>query len=1011
MNTPPAQLVQIPLGSVRLDESTDPKQSPATLLALKNCLFVQKTGRIEKRSGTAVSAIELTDGSTADGELKKLWVRDGELAMTDGEAVYSYARNSERWRRVDAIDELELTWKPAVETMRSVNYVDVAANDRGVLMAWVENLSSSDIFMQFVTHDGSRGIPPTFVIAGQRPRVFLVGDTAYVFYRLGAGGQIVGHSYSLTTFEFVAGATVVTGVSGDAQPTVWDIAWNGTDFTLFWKNASNEARVAHVSTSFILGSSVLIATHADIAYMSVDSTDDEYTHVAFIVRLAPDDVYIATLTTSSLASVVAAHTIATSIATAAHASIARVSATELVAVFARSGTDTRTDTTRYTVSGGSHVQQAAQVTRVAWPASRPFVLNGRLYALMASRRAAVNGFTRNTTFLVRIDDDDDGVTDLPHRLVGVIAPRESVTPASVSNVSVVDGTAYLPALYSSDLRASRSGLYLAKLSSEMTHPWHSASVGRVLAMSGAAASAYDGYARFEIGFLHPPRVRTSTTGSSGAMAAGTYLYTFIYEYRDATGLLYRSAPCDPETVTVGASGSVDFDIETATTTGKASIETGFDDNALTVHIVPYRTLVGGTTFRRCAIEPSNGIIVNDPLDDQVSWTDTAADVTLATQPFLYTTGGKLDEVMPPSFVTCVSHRGRVYGVAGDRRTIWASKVYTTDPGVFPGFHENLRIVLDEDITALASLDEKLVIFSESSIWIAVGDGPNSAGIGAFDVPSVIQSDVGAINARGVVETPDGVMFVSRRGIYLLTRSLEVSWIGREVRETLDEYPTVLDSILVPHRNQVRFSLLEPDFADDPADTGVTLVYDYVNRMWSVFNYYVPDPESASGPVKSMVVWDNTLCFTAGTEFASEDDETSLDAGTEWVNLAFEIALVPSGPVAWQHVRRLQILGERVTDHRLRVQLAFDNRPSFSQDFTFTAPMVVVNNDCPTVRIGSQNGANPKCKAIRVRVSDSSPTEEDGLDVTSGRGGWFSAIGLELIPKPNLARHGARYSKV
>lgn len=1006
MNTPPAQLVQVPLRSVRLDESIDPKQSPVTLVALENCLFVQKEGRIEKRPGTSAAALELIDGTTVDGELQKAWVRDGELAVTDGEALYTHVRNSGRWRRIDTIDQLELTWKPVVETMRSINYVDVAANSRGVLMAWVESISSSDIYFQFVTHDGSRGIPPTFVATAERPRVFLVNDTAYIFYRLSTG-QIVGLSYSLTTFQLIAGGTVVTGLSGAVPTPIWDIVWNGSDFTLFWKTASNQARVAHVSTAFILGSSVLIATHADLCYFAIDSTDGEYTHVILGLDtsgiFATVDIYVATLITNTLTSVVAAHTIKTGIA-ARRTSIARVSATEFVALFMQTGADTRTDSIRYTISGASHVQQAAQVTRVAWLASRPFVLNDRVYALMTSARQAVSGFTRNTTFLVRIDAADNGVTDLPHRLVGVIAPREAVIPNTVSNVSVVDGTAYLPALYSSDLRASRSGLYLAKLSTEMTHPWHAASVGRVLAMSGAVASAYDGYARFEIGFLHAPRVRSSTAGTSGAMAAGKYLYTFIYEYRDATGLLYRSAPCDPVSVTVGASGSVDFDIETATTTGKASLETGMTDTALTVHIVPYRTNVGGATFRRCAIEPSNGIIINDPLVAGVSWTDTAADVTLATQPFLYTTGGKLDEVMPPAFVTCISHRGRIYGVAGDRRTIWASKVYTTDPGVFPGFHENLRIVLDEDITALASLDEKLVIFSESSIWIAVGDGPNSAGIGAFDVPSVIQSDVGAINARGVVSTPDGVMFVSRRGIYLLSRSLEVTWIGREVREKVESYPTVLDALLVPHRNQVRFSLAA-------TDTGVTLVYDYVNRLWSVFNYYVAAPASDSGPVQSMVVWRNQLGFTAGTEFALEDDETWLDRGTEWVDSAFELELVPSGPAAWQHIRRLQLVGERKTDHDLRLQLAFDHRPAFSQDFDFTATMVATNNDCPTVRIGSQNGANPKCKALRVRVSDGSPTAGAGISVGSGRGGWFSAISLEMIPKPNLARHGARYSKV
>jgi len=47
-------------------------------------------------------------------------------------------------------------------------------------------------------------------------------------------------------------------------------------------------------------------------------------------------------------------------------------------------------------------------------------------------------------------------------------------------------------------------------------------------------------------------------------------------------------------------------------------------------------------------------------------------------------------------------------------------------------------------------------------------------------PSLIPTDTGTINPRSIVLTPMGIMYQSEKGIYLLDRSLQVSYIGADV---------------------------------------------------------------------------------------------------------------------------------------------------------------------------------------------------------------------------------------
>jgi len=92
------------------------------------------------------------------------------------------------------------------------------------------------------------------------------------------------------------------------------------------------------------------------------------------------------------------------------------------------------------------------------------------------------------------------------------------------------------------------------------------------------------------------------------------------------------------------------------------------------------------------------------------------------------------------------------------------------------------------VTALASLDEKLIVFvqrSNSSFGIEyiIGDGPFDTGAGNnwTDPPQPLPHAVGAIDQRSIAVCELGVFFFSpvggtngQGGIFLLSRDLQVT---------------------------------------------------------------------------------------------------------------------------------------------------------------------------------------------------------------------------------------------
>jgi hypothetical protein len=231
----------------------------------------------------------------------------------------------------------------------------------------------------------------------------------------------------------------------------------------------------------------------------------------------------------------------------------------------------------------------------------------------------------------------------------------------------------------------------------------------------------------------------------------------------------------------------------------------------------------------------------------------------------------------------------------------------------------------------------------------------------------------------------GIMFQSALGISLLTRGLEVVWLGRPVQDVLDIYPKITSAVLVPRRNEVRFT------CNDAGTAHRVLVWNYVEKKWSV-SRYLP---VANITIADACIWNDQWCFlSAGGAVYVEAEADFKDNGT-YVPMILETAWVSaSGPLAFQSVREFQLGGISNSNHDLVVDVAFDSESTYAQSRTFLAGSAVTSigdlEEC-TIAIGTRR----KCQSIRFRISDATPTNPGSFPVGTGRGPSFDAMGLAV----------------
>lgn len=1021
-------VVQAPF-RLGVEEGIDPHYVPVGTLTRAENVEWRKQNRVQKRRGTTAITKSIVFGASITAGAR-LFNRGGELSLIDGTNVYAYSPAYTGWKSVDKVPEVGLTWSPLIDSFSGVLATDIALSSTGMLVhAWVNgdptaSANLGDVWFQVIEYaTGAILMPPTQVTTGSNVhfvKVAIVGTTAVVFYQQTT--NLVGYQVNLGTLSVGGATNLRTDVA--AATSSFDAISYGSLFYVGYEysGAAPKIRFYAYDTTLTQQATGSLTGEAgnSIRSLSMAGQSSETIHVAYFVN-STGNVRYATIDTS-IAQVTAPVIVETIVSQ--QVAITRFDASNAIVSYTTSASSPGRFTSAKVSNAGTVTATTVRRTWGASLAARPFMLGGKCYAPICDfAQTSTSVFSGISSWLVECDTSTTETTNQAHRYVGKVDTLIGGQPINGTHPNCI-AVSSTEVIYPGFFQASapsvgtswRQGCRLVSATIGASLPkdmWKALTYGKEAFITAGVPHAYDGRIVFDYGFLRAPVWKTQVISTpAGAIVLGSYLYGFVLEFRSTNGMLYRS-PVGTTTspVVIAATPSqVVYTLTAPSTSTKTKFATGVAANtASPVELAVYRTVVNGTTPQRLTLEPTANVVYFDSTQQTQGFTDTRADAsidgastTLASRPAIYTGGGAYDDDQPPSLVTWFLHKSRIFALDGGRQTFWYTKSFQEEIGVAPGFSVNFRIPFDERMTGGESMDDKAVFFSEKHIWYMPGDGPTATGASNdFGTPARIQSDVGCTNSRSLVAMPDGIMFQAAPDkLYLLTRGLELQWIGRPVRDTLLAYPNITSAVLVPTRNQVRFTC-----NNEAASAGVVLVFDYQLRQWSVSKYYDSSAAVASTPIADACLWNGVWTYlTPGGAVFTETDSSFFD-DSQYVSMLLETAWITAAPalksetapLAFKSVRNFALQGISNTNHNLTIDVGFDGEATYAQTATFLAGSDVTAvgdlEDCD-ITINTRR----KCNAIRFRISDATPTNPGVYPPSGGQGPSFDSMGIEVGTK-------------
>lgn len=412
-------------------------------------------------------------------------------------------------------------------------------------------------------------------------------------------------------------------------------------------------------------------------------------------------------------------------------------------------------------------------------------------------------------------------------------------------------------------------------------------------------------------------IQGNISAESESENTNAYYYQVIYSWSDNQGNRNVSAPSIPIAVTTTDSasrGTITLTINTQRLTYKIA-------NPIKIEI--YRWSIAQPVYYQVTSIQLPLLNPDILTTDTVTFIDPYPDSAILGNEIIYTTGGVIEDISPPATSLMTLFQTRLWLVdAEDPNLLWFSKQIIEDTPIEMSDLFTLYVSptisaqgSTGPITAIAPMDDKLIIFKRSNSGTAIyyinGTGPDNTGANSqFSEPTFITSTIGCDNQQSIVFIPLGLMFQSDKGIWLLGRDLSTQYIGAPV-ETLTEGALVETALTVPGTTQVRFTM----------NTGVTLMYDYFYNAWGVFNL--------NGISSTLFQGMHTYVNGLGQVF-QESPGTYLD-GTSPVLMSFTTAWISlAGLQGFERFYQCYLLGEYITPFKLNVQFAYDYNPSIVQ---------------------------------------------------------------------------------
>ena len=599
----------------------------------------------------------------------------------------------------------------------------------------------------------------------------------------------------------------------------------------------------------------------------------------------------------------------------------------------------------------------------------------------------VFGSTLQSTYFLL---DLNGVT-VAKLAPGLAAGR--ITTGTLTQVSQIDSTLLHVATQIKSRSVSENGTFFSlfgvqgsELDFEAKEQYQSSELGDNLHIAGGVLQMYDGDSVVEHGFnVYPETIQAGNTAiTGGSMSDGNYGYVALYAWTDNFGQTHRSIESNVLEVVLSGGGT--------TQTQSIVIPTLQLTNKQNVVIEVYRTEDNGSIYYK--VSSVNSPLFNDKSVNTLTFVDTVSDTALISREVLYTTGGVLENAPGPAakFIATHSASDRLV-IAGleDPNLVAFSKQHSS--GFAVEFNEVLTKSIDPlggPISALGIMDEKIIVFKNDAIFYFSGTGPNNLGEqDTFTDVERVSAEIGCLDANSIVLIPQGLMFRSRKGIYLLTRGMGLEYLGSPVEGFNDL--TITSAKVVGQFNQVRFTTA----------TGDCLVYNYFLNLWATFTNHA---------AKSAEVLDDQYYYLRqDAALFQENPNVFADNGTP-IKLLFETGWITVSQLqGFGRVYKFLFLGEYFSPHKLRINVAYNFNNVYVQE------KLIDTADFVTESVYGQSspyGAEPlyggeariyqarvdmeqqKCQAFKLLIQDEQETVGQALSLSAltlqvgGKAGTF-----------------------
>lgn len=978
--------LEIPWG--KLDTRTDAAMlPPGSLTKAENC-SVQVGGIKTKRYGyTALSALP-----TASIPVRA-FLRGSELGYVDGPQVRVYNSLLSSWptRGNMATPEASMVRRQiAHDHLSHLVSASVATANGVTVHAWL-NLTTFQVWATaYAEATGAIIVPPTRIMtnAYTTVNVVAVGNLIAVVARQTTFLEIDGSRIDTTSsiMSFSVSAAITADVSGATQ--AFDVApFSSTDFLMVRHGAASNQVVATLVTASTWG----ISATATIA--ETPSTS------AAIMGTPGEKIYVA-YCHAGLGLRVSVRNVDLSVAVApfsAHAAVnvnrigmVRKDSASIWLTFNRTGSGTyyldtvvRRDETRWLDITNAGATTVLGLLDNFTMVSNPIMVSGLLYvsALFDS------GSGQQSLFLARLSSSGAASDSSPAAtLVGMAQYRSGnnvLINSQKANVFVSGSTIAMAASGFTKLLTARSpyaGIERIDWQLGDAKRFSTFGLGSVASFAGSIGSSYDGGSVTEQQFLEYPegfRCTASNKGSAG-LADGTYIYIIIREWIDNYGNAHQSSMSVPVSVVVsGYAGNGQVTVDRIPS-GISTLRLYGSISRVKVSIFRNAPSVDVAVFYK--IQELTDVAPNGAL---MSHVDFHTDAAISTGERLYTTGGVLDKECPPPSSQMILHQGAVWGVSSDDpyALFYSSTIET---GAAPWFSSGFQVRADIGgvVTGIASLDEKLIVFKDGMIFVVAGNRPNSNGAnGQLSLPQLVSSDCGCIDWRSIVVGPAGVYFLSRKGIQLLDRGMNVIYVGAAVEAYTAGLTSCFSAKMLPDRREIRWEV------SDVLGGNTKLVYNYEQDEWTTHVNY-----SGIAAVDAVVGPSTRYTWFSGAS-ALQENSTYFDPGATFVSMTLETGwLHPAGLLGLLRCQYAIALVDRKDPHSLTLQVAKDYAPTYAMSKTWTnAQLVQLGFESPSMNLSQQQGA-----AFRAKISDAS----DGTPIT---GAGFNARALRLMA---IAKRGS-----